>query len=65
MVALELLPGRERAGINHAVEEQDSVEVVDLVLERPPVSYTHLVAAEHRAQHDRRRGCLLYTSRCV
>src|ERR1700754_2051679 len=32
-VALELLPGREAPHVRHAVDEEDAVEVVDLVLE--------------------------------
>ena len=33
VVALELLPGRERGRVADAVEEQHAVEVVELVLE--------------------------------
>src|SRR5258705_5012513 len=31
---VELLPGHERARVVHAIEEQDPIQVVDLVLER-------------------------------
>ena len=53
--ALELLPGAQRRRIADAVEEEDAVEMVDLVLERPGRETT-LDLVDGRRRRDRGSG---------